>query len=237
MEGSSMSVILVGNGESLLGSKMGEKIDSYDTVVRFDGLNIEGYEEDVGTKTDILVLDSYKFLRYMKGEFDDIRDGMHDLEEIIILPSEDMYCEMALSFKEFNNVKYKKQEYNLLREDLGYHNYCFCDKKGINYLSSEFYMVNELFRNNIKFDYLGFDFLKVDLNHFSIDNIYQTEELVNKYSFISNVSGFYTKPNQLFKTYYDETHWSFTNMNSISLELKIFKFLFNSKLLSSEVCL
>ena len=90
-----MSVILVGNGESLLGSNMGEKIDSYDTVVRFDGLNIEGYEKDVGTKTDILVLDSFMFLKYMKSGFDDIRDELYDIGEIWIMPNDKVYDEMA----------------------------------------------------------------------------------------------------------------------------------------------
>ena len=46
-------LILVGNGPSVKSHKMGELIDSYDTVVRFNWYHIDGYEEYVGTKTDI----------------------------------------------------------------------------------------------------------------------------------------------------------------------------------------
>ena len=119
-----MSVILVGNGESLLGSNMGEVIDSYDTVVRFDGLNIEGYEKDVGTKTNILVLDSYNFLRYMKEEFDDIRDEMYDLDEIWITDNEESYNLIAQSFNsDFKNLKYYVDEIKKYKESLGFYSY------------------------------------------------------------------------------------------------------------------
>jgi hypothetical protein len=46
-------ILLVGNGSSMLDSKRKDLIDSYDTVVRFNSYKIEGYEEYVGTKTDI----------------------------------------------------------------------------------------------------------------------------------------------------------------------------------------
>ena len=46
-------ILLVGNGSSMLDNKRKDLIDSYDTVVRFNSYKIEGYEEYVGTKTDI----------------------------------------------------------------------------------------------------------------------------------------------------------------------------------------
>lgn len=49
-----MSVILVGNGTSVLDNDNGELIDSFDTVVRFNSYKISGYEINVGTRTDIL---------------------------------------------------------------------------------------------------------------------------------------------------------------------------------------
>lgn len=48
------SIIIVGNGSSLINSNIGEKIDSFDSVVRFNSYKIKGYEKDVGTKTNIL---------------------------------------------------------------------------------------------------------------------------------------------------------------------------------------
>lgn len=47
------NLIIVGNGSSLLNSNNGDKIDSFNTVVRFNSFKIKGFEKDVGTKTDI----------------------------------------------------------------------------------------------------------------------------------------------------------------------------------------
>lgn len=47
------SIILVGNGSSLLDRKMGNEIDKFDKVVRFNSFKIQGFEEYTGIKTDI----------------------------------------------------------------------------------------------------------------------------------------------------------------------------------------
>lgn len=44
------SVVLVGNGPSLLGSGLGNKIDSFDWVIRFNKFKVLGHEEDCGSK-------------------------------------------------------------------------------------------------------------------------------------------------------------------------------------------
>jgi len=46
-------VLLIGNGTSILDHEYGEKIDSFDTVVRFNSYTTEGYEKYIGSKTDI----------------------------------------------------------------------------------------------------------------------------------------------------------------------------------------
>lgn len=46
-------VAIVGNGPSEIGKGNGEKIDSYDIVIRFNNYKVDGYEKDYGTKTDI----------------------------------------------------------------------------------------------------------------------------------------------------------------------------------------
>lgn len=48
-----MSYIVIGNGPSLLSKEVGEKIDEYDEVIRFNRYKIEGFEKHVGTKTTI----------------------------------------------------------------------------------------------------------------------------------------------------------------------------------------
>ncbi len=49
-----MNVILVGNGKSVLDKKLGTDIDKFDIVVRFNNFQLEGFEEYVGSKTDII---------------------------------------------------------------------------------------------------------------------------------------------------------------------------------------
>ena len=48
------SVIIVGNGESVLKKKSGSYIDSFDTVVRLGSYVTDGFEDYVGEKTDII---------------------------------------------------------------------------------------------------------------------------------------------------------------------------------------
>jgi hypothetical protein len=48
-----MSVILIGNGTSVLDSSNGPKVDLFQTIGRFNRYEIKGYEKHVGTKTSI----------------------------------------------------------------------------------------------------------------------------------------------------------------------------------------
>lgn len=50
-----MSIILVGNGTSILDNKNGEKIDSFENVVRFNSFKTKGFEQYTGSKTNIWV--------------------------------------------------------------------------------------------------------------------------------------------------------------------------------------
>tara|TARA_R110001592_G_scaffold328964_1_gene610580 strand:+ start:2404 stop:2991 length:588 start_codon:yes stop_codon:yes gene_type:complete len=47
-------IIVVGNGEGVLNKKNGELIDSFDVVVRLGRYVTEGFEEFVGSRTDII---------------------------------------------------------------------------------------------------------------------------------------------------------------------------------------
>ena len=46
-------VIVVGSAPSVLDEKLGDKIDKFDVVIRFNAYEIEGFEEHVGTKQTI----------------------------------------------------------------------------------------------------------------------------------------------------------------------------------------
>jgi len=225
-----MSVILVGNGESLLGSNMGEVIDSYDTVVRFDGLNIEGYEKDVGTKTDILVLDSYNFLRYMKEEFDDIRDEMYDLDEIWITDNEESYNLIAQSFNsDFKNLKYCVDEIKKYKESLGYYDYINTNRVGCNYISPEFFSILNYISKGVNIDVIGFDFLKSDINNLKHKVVYGENKLLEGLNSGVN-NGYYFEPFQKFKKYYSDLYWGVEGAFSYNLEIKTMRLLEELKL-------
>jgi hypothetical protein len=47
-------IIIIGNAQSLLSTKRGNIIDSFDKNIRFNGFQIKGYEKQVGQKIDII---------------------------------------------------------------------------------------------------------------------------------------------------------------------------------------
>lgn len=87
------SVIILGNGASLAGSKLGKKIDEFDVVVRINSWKTKGYEEDVGTKTTIwATYNTWKrtesFIKeYMELGYslEYIKELVKDIEEIWIV--------------------------------------------------------------------------------------------------------------------------------------------------------
>lgn len=60
------SVVVVGNGPSATSAEMGERIDGFDEVVRFNDYRIEGFEKQVGTKTTVWV--RFNDQRLMRAE-------------------------------------------------------------------------------------------------------------------------------------------------------------------------
>ena len=47
------SILIIGNGESILNNKLQNKIDAFDVVLRINNYRTTGYEKFLGTKTDI----------------------------------------------------------------------------------------------------------------------------------------------------------------------------------------
>ena len=84
------SILLVGNGSSLKGSKLGKKIDEFDEIIRINDWKTKGFEEDVGLKTSIWTMynpekngvnfiNGYKNLNY---DILDIVKLVKDIKEI-----------------------------------------------------------------------------------------------------------------------------------------------------------
>ncbi len=64
-------VLLIGNSKSVLEKKLGEDIDRFDVVCRFNNFQIEPYEEYIGTKTDIVC----------RRSCDDVK--LHDADKLL----------------------------------------------------------------------------------------------------------------------------------------------------------
>lgn len=77
----SLKIILVGNGPSLLEREMGNEIDEYDIVIRFNKYKTEGYEVQVGQKIDIWCLDTQHFKELFN------KKKLREPKEIWVLPS------------------------------------------------------------------------------------------------------------------------------------------------------
>jgi len=51
------SIVAVSNGRAMAGSGLGQRIDAFDDVVRFNNASLAGFEPDVGERTTIWVAD------------------------------------------------------------------------------------------------------------------------------------------------------------------------------------
>lgn len=72
----SNKIIIVGNGSSVLDKENGELINSFENVVRFNKYIIDGFEKNVGTKTNIwftvLPISFYKKNWRLKVKYDEV---------------------------------------------------------------------------------------------------------------------------------------------------------------------
>lgn len=84
------SVLLIGNGGSLLDSNLGKKIDEFDEVIRINEAKTKGWEKDVGTKFTIWCtynpnkkfnkfLEGYKNRNYSMDKIWDIVKGINEI--------------------------------------------------------------------------------------------------------------------------------------------------------------
>lgn len=63
-------ILLIGNGPSCLKNKCRDLIDSHETVVRFNNFELNGYEDFVGTKTNIWVRTKFS-KKHLDTNFDE----------------------------------------------------------------------------------------------------------------------------------------------------------------------
>ena len=99
------NIIVVGNGEGVLENKNGKEIDKFDTVVRLGTYITEGYEEFVGSRTDIIST------IYWKLNIERLKTTKVILSVPLIMQEQYFECE-----------KYVVENYNDFKENILYLN-------------------------------------------------------------------------------------------------------------------
>ena len=69
-----MKAIIVGNSSNILESKNGTLIDSFDKIIRLGQFVISGYEDQVGTRTDICITRWGKYTKITSTDRQQIGD-------------------------------------------------------------------------------------------------------------------------------------------------------------------
>ena len=67
-------ILIVGNSKNIINKKMGKKIDTFDNIIRFNDYKINGFENDIGTKTTIHFVNNLngknkEFVDNLKNDF------------------------------------------------------------------------------------------------------------------------------------------------------------------------
>lgn len=111
-----MKIIVVGNGSC--SNKNGKRIDSFDYVVRMGSCCLKGYEEYVGTRTDMLRSSWDRLLRVEKcGKIHFVNKICNYKDFLFLEPHYDPYRETSLHgglphlYKIFNKPRFLKKRF------------------------------------------------------------------------------------------------------------------------------
>ena len=119
------SILLVGNGGSLLGSNLGSKIDEFDEVIRINEGKTKGWEKDAGTKftTWSTFNPEKKFNKFVAGykvrgySDEDIKDILKYVMEVwYVAPRLELLHGWNYKLYNLNNTIKRHESRNTLRE-------------------------------------------------------------------------------------------------------------------------
>jgi hypothetical protein len=110
------SVAVVGNSGKLLSEEQGEFIDSHDIVFRCNLAKTEGFEKNVGTKTDFRFIAGKSFWRDLTGQFSSYEDNFltNLKDQHFIIKAEPLYAAIQGIIKNYNTeskVLYIRQDF------------------------------------------------------------------------------------------------------------------------------
>lgn len=102
------SLIVVGNSSNVLHKKNGTKIDSFDYVVRMGSCQINGYEDYVGTKTDLYRSSWDRMFELLQDTLYPVKNNIVAKKFLFLEPDYDVFHESII---DANNIALKKLFY------------------------------------------------------------------------------------------------------------------------------
>lgn len=142
------SIILVGNGSTLLDSKKGACIDLFDTVVRFNSFKLCKYKAHVGYKTDIW----FTVNIFHKNSIDEFKK--------VIVHSWEMNKEKCNVFESLNNLRECEKISRSLIKSID-----------INTPSTGLIAIHYFLQEYDKVHITGFDWWKTEKHHYGDEEI------------------------------------------------------------------
>ncbi|MFX0194526.1 MAG: glycosyltransferase family 29 protein [Candidatus Hodarchaeota archaeon] len=146
-----MRILLIGNGPSALAKDLGEEIDTFDgKVVRFSDFRTKGYEDKVGSRTDIWVTTS-SYGSHLRTVFDDVH---------VMTWGYDRECKSHIAVKKWfpDTEKFSGDVINKTREIMGF------STPSTGAVTVQFFNGHEIW-------IYGFDFFMQKQAHYA-DNLY-----------------------------------------------------------------
>lgn len=138
-------IILVGNGSSLLERKMGTVIDSYKKIVRFNSFTTKGFEDHVGSKTNVWFTVNRKHI-----------NKIYDFDEVLFHSwAKEENCLLYADFLKFRSVDKISQE---TIKETGIHN-----------PSTGLIAIFHFLKKHKEVDLIGFDWWAREKHHYGDD--------------------------------------------------------------------
>ena len=110
------SIAVVGNSGKLLSEEQGEFIDSHDIVIRCNLAKTDGYEKNVGNKTDFRFIAGKSFWRDLTGQFSSYEDNFltNLKDQCFVIKAEPLYATIQGIIKNYNTkcrIVYLRQDF------------------------------------------------------------------------------------------------------------------------------
>ena len=149
------SILIIANGESILNNDYGEFIDKHPLVARINNYQTEGFEKQIGSKTDIWFNGANSKLKLQSTKYSDI---------IVLMPSQVILKKEAdLNGHVSKRLKLNKEEYTTVSLS---NIQTFENQVGYNRLTTGLYSILWALKNYNEVIIHGFDFFQESKAHY-----------------------------------------------------------------------